>query len=74
MSVRIVGMEVRDEVWKVIGLGAPARRALVNAKILKVSDLGKYTKAQIEELHGMGPSTMPKSLAAMKAEGVKFIK
>jgi hypothetical protein len=67
-------MEVSDGVWKAIGLGAPARRALVNAKILKVSDLGKFTKAQIESLHGMGPSTMPKLLAAMKSEGVKFLK
>jgi hypothetical protein len=67
-------MAVSDEVWKALGLGAPARRALVNEKILKVSDLAKFTQAQIETLHGMGPSTMPKLLAAMKAEGVKFIK
>ena len=62
----------RDGVWNAIGLGAPARRGLIDAKILKVSDLGKYTKAQIEALHGVGPSTMPKLLEAMNAEGVKF--
>ena len=67
-------MEVSDEVWKALGLVAPARRALVNEKILNVSDLAKFTRAQIEALRGMGPSTMPKLLAAMKAEGVKFIK
>lgn len=67
-------MEDRDVVWKALGLGAPARRALVNEKILKVSDLAKFTQVQIEALHGMGPSTMPKLLAAMKTEGVKFNK
>jgi hypothetical protein len=65
-------MQIGDEVWKALGLSAPARRALINEKILKVSDLAKFTQAQIEALHGMGPSTMPKLLAAMKAEGVKF--
>ena len=65
-------MEVSDEVWKALGLVAPARRALVNEKILNVSDLAKFTRAQIEALHGMGQSTMPKLLAAMKAKGVKF--
>ena len=64
----------RDGVWKVIGLSAPARRALVNAKILKVSDFGKYTKAQIESLHGIGPTSLPKLAKAMKSEGVKFLK
>jgi hypothetical protein len=67
-------MQVSDEIWKALGLSAPARRALVNEKILKVSDLAKFTQSQIEALHGMGPSTMPKLLVAMKAEGVKFTK
>ena len=67
-------MEVSDKVWKALGLSAPARRALVNEKILKVSDLAKFTQAQIEALHGIGPSAMPKLLTAMKAERVKFIK
>ena len=62
----------RDGVWKAIGLGAPARRGLVDAKILKVSDLGKFTKEQIEALHGIGPTSLPKLDKAMKSEGVKF--
>ncbi len=65
-------MEPSDDIWKALGLGAPARRALVNEKIMRVSDLAKFTQAQIEALHGMGPSTMPKLLTAMKEEGVKF--
>ncbi|MCF8555167.1 MAG: hypothetical protein K9F93_03595 [Candidatus Nanopelagicales bacterium] len=73
MSATIIGMEDRDVVWKEIGLGAPARRALVNAKILKVSDLGKFTRVQVESLHGMGPSSMPKLDKAMKSAGVKFL-
>lgn len=62
----------RDGVWKAIGLSAPARRGLVNAKIFRVSDLGRYTKAQIESLHGIGPTSLPKLDKAMKSEGVEF--
>jgi hypothetical protein len=65
-------MDPSDDIWKEIGLGAPARRALANEKILRVSDLAKFTQAQIEALHGMGPSTMPKLLTAMNEGGVKF--
>ena len=67
-------MESSGGIWKEIGLGAPARRALVNAKIFKVSDLARFTEAQIESLHGIGPSSMPKLLKAMKSAGIKFIK
>lgn len=67
-------MKDRDEVWKEIGLSAPARRAMVNAKILKISDLAKFTQTQIESLHGIGPTALPKLAKAMKSAGVKFIK
>lgn len=67
-------MEDRDGVWKEIGLSAPACRALVNAKILKISDLAKFTQTQIESLHGIGPTTLPKLAKAMKSAGMKFAK
>lgn len=67
-------MESSDGIWKEIGLDAPARRALVNAKIFKVSDLARFTQAQIEALHGLGPSSIPKLLKEMKSAGIKYIK
>ena len=53
-----------DGVWRELGLAAPARRALVNNKILKVSDLKKFTKGEVAAFHGMGPNAMAKLVAA----------
>jgi hypothetical protein len=47
-----------DGVWKELGLAAPARRALVNNKILKLSDLKKFTIDEVAEFHGMGPNAL----------------
>ena len=62
----------RDGVWREAGLSAPARRGLVDAKILKVKDLAKFTQQEIEALHGIGKTTMPKLALAMKQAGVRF--
>jgi DNA-directed RNA polymerase alpha subunit len=53
-------------------LAAPARRALENAGIKTVQHLSRYTEKKILELHGMGPSSIPKLKAALKQEGLKF--
>ena len=42
-----------DGAWKEIGLAAPARRALVDAKLLQVSDLRKVSLDKLKALHGM---------------------
>ena len=47
-----------DGVWKELGLAAPARRALVDKKILKLTDLKKFTLGQVAEFHGMGPNAL----------------
>jgi hypothetical protein len=47
-----------DGVWKELGLAAPARRALVNNKILKISDFRKFTIDEVAEFHGMGPNAL----------------
>ena len=47
-----------DGVWRELGLAAPARRALVDNKILKISDLKKFTLDQIAEFHGIGPTAL----------------
>ncbi|MBX7051800.1 MAG: hypothetical protein K1X54_07180 [Flavobacteriales bacterium] len=53
-------------------LAAPARRALAQANILDAEALSKFTKAEILNLHGMGPSSIPKLEAAMKKMGLTF--
>ena len=55
-------------------LAAPARRALEREAITTLEQLSKYTENEILELHGMGPSTMPKLRDALKSKGLTFRK
>jgi DNA-directed RNA polymerase alpha subunit len=54
------------------GLSAPARRALEQAGIHSVKDLARYSEKEILQLHGMGPSSLPKLKEALKKEGLTF--
>jgi hypothetical protein len=47
-----------DGVWRELGLAAPARRALINAKIYKIHDLKKWSDEDLIKLHGMGPTAL----------------
>jgi hypothetical protein len=47
-----------DGEWRKVGIAAPARRALVDAKLYKVSDLRKISLEELTELHGMGKSAI----------------
>ena len=60
--------EMRDEVWRKIGIPAPARRALVDAKLLKLTDLQKVSPSDLKQLHGMGP----KAISILLDAGAKF--
>ncbi|MWB95336.1 hypothetical protein GON26_13285 [Flavobacterium sp. GA093] len=53
-------------------LPAPARRALESKGIKNTLDLSKYTKKEILELHGIGPSSIPKLLEELKKSGLAF--
>lgn len=55
------------------GLSAPARRALENAGIKTLKQLSKFSEKEILELHGMGPSSVPKLKAMLKKEGLSFL-
>ena len=54
------------------GLSAPARRALQSLKIDSVKALSRHTEREILGLHGMGPASLPKMKAALKAAGLAF--
>ncbi len=54
------------------GLSSPARRALENAGILSLLQLSKMSEADILQLHGMGPGSIPKLRDALKEKGLTF--
>ena len=53
-------------------LGAPARRALSELGITCLEDLTRFSRAQIGNLHGVGPRTMSLLQAALSARGLSF--
>lgn len=61
-----------DQEWARIGLSAPARKALVEAKLYKVSDLRKISLAELTQLHGMGKSAVARIRVIMDAKKIDF--
>lgn len=61
-----------DDVWQSLGLSAPARRALDANGITRVTDLKRWTRADLSGLHGLGPHALVRIEAAMKQAGVAF--
>ena len=55
-------------------LSAPARRALEGAGIKTMLQLSKMTEKEVLQLHGMGPSTLPKLRSALATNGLGFKK
>jgi DNA-directed RNA polymerase alpha subunit len=53
-------------------LSAPARRALENNNIITLEKLSKFSEAEILQLHGMGPSSLPKLRDALQEIGLSF--
>jgi hypothetical protein len=64
--------EKLDQEWRQYNIAAPARRALVDAKLYKVSDLRKISLAELEGLHGMGKSAVARLKVLMNAKKIKF--
>lgn len=55
-------------------LAAPARRALENHGIKTLNKLSKFSEAELLELHGMGPGSLPKLRDELKKAGLSFKK
>ena len=64
--------EKLDRNWRDLGLAAPARRALVDAKLLKISDLKKISEPELKKLHGMGANAVKVLKVAMKKSKISF--
>lgn len=65
--------ESLDREWREYGISAPARRALVDAKLYKVSDLRKISQSNLEDLDGMGKSAVARLKVLMNAKKIKFL-
>jgi hypothetical protein len=63
-----------DQVWVEIGLAAPARRALIDDGLFKLSDLRKTSLAAVKDLHGMGPNAIRILISEMKKADLSFRK
>lgn len=55
-------------------IGAPALRALTNSKIKSLKDLSQWSEAEIMDLHGIGPSALPRLKQALKKAKLTFKK
>ena len=64
--------EGHDDEWRTIGLTAPARRALVEARLYRVSDLRRVTARELAALHGMGKSAIARLRVIMFARKMSF--
>jgi DNA-directed RNA polymerase alpha subunit len=55
-------------------LSAPARRALENKDITTLQQLSQISEAELLQLHGMGPGSLPRLRNALAAAGLAFKK
>jgi DNA repair protein RadC len=67
-----IDYEQFDGEWRKIRLSGPARRALVDAKLYRVSDLRKISLEELAGLHGMGKSSVARIRQIMDAKKIKF--
>ena len=65
-------LEEFDSEWRRIRLSGPARQALVEAKLYKVSDLRKISLRELTELRGMSKSAIARLQAIMDAKKIRF--
>ena len=65
-------LEALEVEWRKIGLTGPARKALVEAKLYKVSDLRKITLSELVSLPGVSKSAIARIKVIMAAKGIRF--
>lgn len=64
--------EVLEYEWKQIGLTGPARKALVEAKLYKVSDLRRISAAELSAMDGVSKSAIARIKVIMNAKKIRF--
>ena len=63
-----------DGAWREIGISAPARRALIDEGLYKLSDLRKVSLDLVKDLHGVGPNVIRILINEMKKSDLSFRK
>ena len=61
-----------DSHWRELGIAAPARRGLVDKKLLKIGDLRTLMESEFLEIHGMGPKAAAVIRREMKRRKIIF--
>ena len=64
--------EANDSEWRKIGLSKPAREALIDAKLYKVSDLRRISLKELNSLKGLGKSAIARIKVIMDAKKIEF--
>jgi len=64
--------EALEVEWFRIGLTAPARKALVEAKLYKVSDMRKISLQELEAIQGISKSAIARIQVIMRAKKISF--
>jgi hypothetical protein len=65
-------MEALEVEWLRIGLTGPARKALVEAKLYKVSDMRKISLEELRGLSGVSKSAIARIQVIMRAKKISF--
>lgn len=71
-KVNLSKYEKLDGYWKSILIAAPARRGLIDNRILTLRDLKKISKQEFLNIHAMGPSAAKIITAEMRRKRVRF--
>lgn len=61
-----------DGYWKSLGIAAPARRGLVDNKILKLSDVKRWRESDFLKIHAMGPKAAAIIKKEMRSKKIHF--
>lgn len=72
-ELMVIDYDAFDGEWRKIGLSGPACRALVDAKLYKVSDLRKISLDELIGMHGMGKSSVARIKVIMAAKKIRFL-
>ena len=64
--------ESKDGAWRELGIAAPARRGLIDKKIMNLKQLSRITEAQFDEIHAIGPKASATIKKEMKRNKIRF--
>jgi hypothetical protein len=53
-------------------LAAPAQRALTAAGVTRLTELARFSEAEVKAWHGIGPNALTALRRALRAKGLSF--